>query len=70
MRMEIAKRHIAIFTHIFDCRKLLFRIHGKMLVALIHVCQEINLFHILFFPFHSTANQTTGFIRKTLFAVS
>lgn len=53
------------FTHIFDCRKLLFRIHGKMLVALIHVCQEINLFHILFFPFHNTANQTTGFIRKT-----
>ena len=69
MGMEVAKKLVSICTHILNCRKLLSRVHGKMLVAGVNICQEIHLPDVLLVSLSDTADQTTGLIWKAFLAV-
>ena len=68
MGMPVAKRYQMVCAHIFNCGKLFLRVHGKMLIGVIHIFQKVHLLDDLFVSVFGACNQTTCLFRKVFLA--
>ena len=69
MRMKVSDHLISVLTDIFDRAQLFLRVHGKVFVAFIDICQQIHLLDGFYIALNGPAQKAAGLIGKSFSAV-
>ena len=69
MRMKISDHLISVLTDILDRAQLFLRVHGKVFVAFIDICQQIHLLDGFYIVLNGPAQKAAGLIGKSFSAV-